>query len=123
MAMISGSDRDLCLLNLFAYTGGATMAASMAGAKEVVHVDSSKGINDWAKENMDLCGLNDNVIRFIVEDAIKFLEREKRRGRKYQAIIMDPPSYGRGPKKEVWKFEDNIMSLLSLVKDDLEADN
>lgn len=122
MDMISGAGRDIRVLNLFAYTGGATMAASMAGAKEVVHVDSSKGINDWAKENMDLCELNDNVIRFIVEDAIKFLEREKRRGRKYQAIIMDPPSYGRGPNKEVWKFEDNLMRLLSLVKDVLDED-
>lgn len=119
---ISNSNKDMRVLNLFAYTGCATMAASFAGAKEVVHVDSSKGINEWAKDNMNLCGLENNTIRFIVDDAIKFLEKEIRRGRKYHAVIMDPPSYGRGPNKEVWKFEDNLKILLNLVKQVLDED-
>ena len=101
-------DDDIKVLNLFAYTGCATMAAAYAGAKEVVHVDASKGMVEWAKDNMRLCGLENNKIRFIVDDVIKFLEREKRRGRTYNAIIMDPPSYGRGPKGEVWRLEDNL---------------
>lgn len=113
---------EMKVLNLFAYTGCATMAASKAGATEVVHVDASKGINDWAKENMNLCKLQDNKIRFITEDVIKFLEREIRRGRKYQGIIMDPPSYGRGPNKEVWKFENDFPNLLSKVKEVLDED-
>lgn len=103
---------DMRVLNLFAYTGCATMAASHAGATEVVHVDASKGMVDWAKENMRLCGLENNKIRFIVDDVIKFLEREKRRGRTYHGIIMDPPSYGRGPNGEVWRLEDNLKELL-----------
>ena len=107
---------DMRVLNLFAYTGCATMAASYAGAKEVVHVDSSKGMIDWAKENMKLCHLENKTIRFILDDVIKFLDREIRRGRKYHAIIMDPPSYGRGPNKEVWKLEDNIQELLDKTK-------
>lgn len=107
---------EMKVLNLFAYTGCATMAASSAGADEVVHVDASKGINEWAKENMKLCHLENNKIRFITEDTIKFLEREQRRGRKYEGIIMDPPSYGRGPNKEVWKFEDDFSNLLDNVK-------
>ncbi len=119
---ISNSNKDMRVLNLFAYTGCATMAASFSGAKEVVHVDSSKGINEWAKDNMNLCGLENNTIRFIVDDAIKFLEKEIRRGRKYHAVIMDPPSYGRGPNKEVWKFEDNLKILLNLVKQVLDDD-
>ena len=110
------NNKDFRVLNLFAYTGCATMAASSAGAKEVVHVDSSKGIIDWAKENMKLCNLENNTIRFIQEDVIKFLNREIRRGRTYHAIIMDPPSYGRGPNKEVWRFEDNIAELLNKTK-------
>lgn len=110
---IENSDiEDFRVLNLFAYTGCATMAASSAGAKEVVHVDSSKGMIDWAKENMKLCNLENNTIRFIQEDVIKFLDREIRRGRTYHAIIMDPPSYGRGPNKEVWRLEDNLQELL-----------
>ena len=113
---------EMKVLNLFAYTGCATMAASSAGATEVVHVDASKGINEWAKENMKLCHLENNKIRFITEDTIKFLEREERRGRKYDAIIMDPPSYGRGPNKEVWKFENDFPNLLSKVKDVLDED-
>ena len=108
------------VLNLFAYTGCATMVASFAGASEVVHVDASKGMIEWAKENMHLCGLDDHKIRFIVDDVIKFLEREKRRGRTYQGIIMDPPSYGRGPKGEVWRLEDNLQELLDKVKDVLD---
>ena len=113
---------EMHVLNLFAYTGCATMAASSAGATEVVHVDASKGINEWAKENMRLCHLEDNTIRFITEDVIKFLEREIRRGRKYQGIIMDPPSYGRGPNKEVWKFENDFPTLLSKVKEVMDVD-
>ena len=96
------------------------MAAASCNVDEVVHVDASKGINDWAKENMQLCKLENKKIRFITEDAIKFLEREKRRGRTYHAIIMDPPSYGRGPNKEVWRLEDNLKELLLKVKDVLD---
>ena len=114
------NNNEFRVLNLFAYTGCATMAASSAGAKEVVHVDSSKGMIDWAKENMKLSKLENNTIRFIQEDVIKFLEKEKRRGRTYHAIIMDPPSYGRGPNKEVWRFEDNIQELLNKAKDVLD---
>ena len=112
--------QDFKVLNLFAYTGCATMAASSAGASEVVHVDSSKGMIDWAKENMHLSHLENNKIRFIQDDVIKFLEKEKRRGRTYHGIIMDPPSYGRGPNKEVWRFEDNIQELLNKAKDILD---
>ena len=110
------------LLNLFAYTGCASMAASYAGASEVVHVDSSRGMVEWAKENRDLCGLTNNKIRFIVDDVIKFLEREKRRGRTYHGIIMDPPSYGRGPSGEVWRLEDNLSELLNKAKAVLDDD-
>lgn len=113
---------EMHVLNLFAYTGCATMSASKAGATEVVHVDASKGMNEWAKENMHLCHLEDRTIRFITEDVIKFIEREARRGRKYQGIIMDPPSYGRGPNKEVWKFENDFPTLLEKVKDILDDD-
>ncbi len=115
-------NKEFRVLNIFAYTGCATMAASSAGAKEVVHVDSSKGIIDWAKENMKLCHLENNTIRYIQEDALKFLDREIRRGRTYHAIIMDPPSYGRGPNKEVWRFEDNIYELLDKAKKLLDKD-
>jgi len=107
---------EIRILNLFAYTGCATMASSSAGAHEVVHVDSSKGMIDWAKENMRLSHLENNKIRFIQEDCLKFLDREARRNRTYHGIIMDPPSYGRGPNKEVWRFEDNISELLEKVK-------
>ena len=103
--------RSVKVLNLFAYTGAATMACSKAGA-DVVHVDASKGMTMWAKENRDLCGLSSNNIRFIVDDCLKFVEREYRRGHKYDGIVMDPPSYGRGPNKEVWKFEKNMAVLL-----------
>ena len=114
--------KDASILNLFAYTGAATMAASKAGAKEVVHLDASKGINEWAKENMKLSGLQDRTIRFMVDDALKFTAREIRRERKYDGIIMDPPSYGRGPDNELFRFEDKINPLiencLQLLSDD-----
>lgn len=100
------------VLNLFAYTGGATVAAASAGAN-VVHVDAAKGMVQWAKENAALSGLKDAPIRYIVDDCIKFVDREIRRGHKYDGIIMDPPSYGRGPKGEIWKFEDELYGLLS----------
>lgn len=116
----TSKNKEFRVLNLFAYTGCATMAASSAGASEVVHVDSSKGMIDWAKENMHLSHLENNKIRFIQDDVIKFLEKEKRRGRTYHGIIMDPPSYGRGPNKEVWRFEDNIQELLLKAKDVLD---
>jgi 23S rRNA (cytosine1962-C5)-methyltransferase len=109
---IRDANRPIKVLNLFAYTGGATMACSYAGA-EVVHVDAAKGMVEWAKENMKLSKLENNKIRFIIDDCLKFVERESRRGNKYDAIIMDPPSYGRGPDGEVWKFEDNIYGLVS----------
>ena len=112
MNKIRNANRPIKVLNLFAYTGGATMACSKAGAKEVVHVDASKGMNEWAKENMRLCGLENNYIRFIVDDCLKFVEREARRGNKYDAIVMDPPSYGRGPNGEMWKFEHNLDKLI-----------
>lgn len=106
--------REVNVLNLFSYTGAASMACAKAGAK-VVQVDSSRGMTEWAKENMHLCGLDDASIRFIVDDVIKFVQREYRRGHKYDGIVMDPPSYGRGPNKEVWKFEKNMTFLLEEV--------
>ncbi len=111
MDKINGK-KNIKVLNLFAYTGCATMACSKAGA-EVVHVDASKGMVEWAKENMKLSNLENNKIRFIVDDCLKFVEREARRGNKYDAIIMDPPSYGRGPNNEVWKFEDSLYTLIN----------
>lgn len=105
--------RQVKVLNLFAYTGGATLAAAKAGAA-VTHVDASKGMVTWAKENAKASGLGDMPIRYIVDDCIKFVEREIRRGNKYDAIIMDPPSYGRGPKGEVWKIEDCIHPFIKL---------
>ena len=119
---IRKANRPIKVLNLFAYTGGATMACSYAGASEVVHVDAAKGMNEWAKDNMKLSNLENNTIRFIVDDCLKFVEREKRRGNKYDAIIMDPPSYGRGPNGEVWKFEDNIYNLITACEEIL-SDN
>ena len=108
---ISSSNRKIKVLNLFAYTGGATVASAYAGA-EVVHVDAAKGMVNWAKENAASSGLKDAPIRYIVDDCVKFVEREIRRGNKYDAIIMDPPTYGRGPKGEVWRFEDELFSLI-----------
>lgn len=110
-SLISGK-KDIKVLNLFGYTGAASMVASYAGASEVVHVDASKGINEWAKHNMNICKLNDHTIRFIADDALKFTAREIRRGRKYDGIIMDPPSYGRGPDNELFKFEEKINPLI-----------
>jgi 23S rRNA (cytosine1962-C5)-methyltransferase len=112
MDKISTCGRKVKVLNLFAYTGGATIAASFAGASEVVHVDASQGMNEWAKENAKLTGIEDNKIRYICDDCLKFVEREYRRGNKYDAIIMDPPTYGRGPSKELWKFEDSMNELI-----------
>lgn len=104
-------DQPVKVLNLFAYTGGATLAAAAAGA-EVTHVDASKGMVTWARENAVSSGLGDAHIRWLVDDCRKFVEREGRRGHHYDAIIMDPPSYGRGPKGEIWKMEDHIYSLI-----------
>ena len=111
MEKIKNSGRKIKVLNLFAYTGCATMACSKAGA-DVVHVDASKGMIEWAKENMHLSHLENNSIRFICDDCLKFVQREYRRGNKYDAIIMDPPSYGKGPNGEVWKFEDSLYILI-----------
>ncbi len=106
-------DRQVKVLNLFAYTGGATLAAAKAGAA-VTHVDASKGMVTWAKENAEASGLGQAPIRYIVDDCVKFVEREIRRENRYDAVIMDPPSYGRGPKGEIWKIEDSIFPFLQL---------
>lgn len=111
---IKGAKRDISVINLFAYTGGATLACASAGAS-VCHVDASKGMVAWARENAALSGLSDAPVRYIVDDCKKFLEREIRRGRKYDGLIMDPPSYGRGPSGEVWKLEDGIDELIGLA--------
>lgn len=113
--------KSVKVLNLFAYTGCASCALLKAGA-EVVHVDSSKGMIQWAKENVKSSGLQDRPIRFIVDDCVKFVEREIRRGNKYSAIIMDPPSYGRGSNKEVWDIEKDLFKLVSLCKELLTDD-
>lgn len=105
--------RSVKVLNLFAYTGGATLSAAAAGAN-VTHVDASKGMVGWAKENAASSGLADAPIRWLVDDCVKFVEREIRRGNKYDAIIMDPPSYGRGPKGEIWKIEESIFPFINL---------
>ena len=110
---IKSANKEIKVLNLFAYTGGATVACLSAGAS-VCHVDSSKGMVSWAKENVTSSGLQDRKVRYIVDDVVKFVNREIRRGNKYDAIIMDPPSYGRGTNGEVWKFEDNIYDLVEL---------
>ncbi len=112
--LIENADRKISVLNLFAYTGGATVAAAKAGAS-VCHVDAAQGMVQAAKENARLSGLESAPIRYIVDDCKKFVEREIRRGRKYDAIIMDPPSYGRGPTGEVWKIEENIDELVTLT--------
>lgn len=100
------------ILNLFAYTGGATCALAAAGA-QVTHVDAAKGMVAWAKENLSACGLSDAPVRFIVDDALKFVLREQRRGKTYDGILMDPPSYGRGPNGEMWKMEDDLYPLVA----------
>lgn len=113
ISKIKNVKRPIKVLNLFAYTGGASVACLYAGAS-VCHVDSSKGMVSWAKENVTSSGLQDRPIRYIVDDVVKFVNREIRRGNKYDAIIMDPPSYGRGASGEVWQFENNISDLISL---------
>ena len=110
---IKKANRPVKVLNLFAYTGGATIAAAAAGAN-VTHVDASKGMVTWAKENAKSSNLEDAPIRWLVDDCVKFVEREIRRGNKYDGIIMDPPSYGRGPKGEIWKIEDSIHDFIKL---------
>ena len=113
-ARTGNPDRQIKVLNLFAYTGGATLAAAKAGA-HVTHVDASKGMVTWAKENAAASGLSEAPIRWLVDDCVKFVERELRRGNTYDGIIMDPPSYGRGPKGEIWKIEENIYPFITLA--------
>ncbi|MBR6657849.1 MAG: class I SAM-dependent methyltransferase [Oscillospiraceae bacterium] len=113
--------RDIRVLNLFAYTGGATVAAASAGAS-VCHVDAAKGMVHWARENAELSSLNEKPVRWIVDDCKKFVEREIRRGSKYDAVILDPPSYGRGPGGEIWKLEEHVYELVSLVAEVLTDD-
>jgi 23S rRNA (cytosine1962-C5)-methyltransferase len=110
--LIENANREISVLNLFAYTGGATVACLSAGAS-VTHVDASKGMVQWAKENAAVSGLADCNVRWLVDDCLKFVKREIRRGKKYDAIIMDPPSYGRGPNGEVWKLEQQLTELLT----------
>ncbi len=112
--LIQRAGRPVNVLNLFAYTGGATIACAAAGAS-VCHVDAARGMVQWARSNAKSSGLEDRPIRWIVDDCAKFVEREIRRGRKYDAIIMDPPSYGRGPSGEVWKLEENLYPFVELV--------
>lgn len=118
---IRNANRPVKVLNLFAYTGGATLAAASAGAS-VTHVDASKGMVTWAKENAAASGLSDAPIRWLVDDCVKFVEREIRRGNKYDGIIMDPPSYGRGPKGEIWKIEESIYPFVELCAQLLSDD-
>ena len=113
--LIKSANRPIKVLNLFGYTGGATVACTYAGA-EVTHVDASKGMVDRCKQNIKLSGLADKPIRYIVDDCAKFVEREIRRGKTYDAIIMDPPSYGRGPSGEMWKIENNLYDFVKLCK-------
>ncbi len=108
---IRSAGREIRVLNLFAYTGGATLACAAAGAK-VTHVDASRGMVQWAQENAVESGLRDRPVRYLVDDCVKFVQREARRGNRYDAIVLDPPSYGRGPGGEIWKLEDNIHALL-----------
>ncbi|ALS27850.1 class I SAM-dependent methyltransferase [Paenibacillus cisolokensis] len=120
MDKIRNAGRPIRLLNLFAYTGGATVAAAAAGA-EVCHVDAAKGMVQWAKDNVRLSGLESRPVRFITDDVFKFVQREQRRGNKYDALIMDPPSYGRGPGGEMWKLEQSLypflQSCMSIISD------
>ena len=118
---IRKAKRPVKVLNLFAYTGGATLAAAAAGAS-VTHVDASKGMVNWAKENAQLSGLREKPIRWLVDDCVKFVEREIRRGNHYDGIIMDPPSYGRGPKGEIWKIEEKIYPFIELCTKILSDD-
>jgi 23S rRNA (cytosine1962-C5)-methyltransferase len=117
----NSNKKEVKVLNLFAYTGGASVACLKAGAS-VVHVDSSRGMVDWAKENVQSSGMVDRPIRFIVDDVVKFVKREIRRGNKYDAIVMDPPSYGRGSNGEVWDIEKDLFELVTLCLDILADD-
>lgn len=119
--IIRKADRPVKVLNLFAYTGGATLSAAKAGAA-VTHVDASKGMVNWAKENAAASGLKDAPIRYLVDDCVKLVEREIRRGNTYDGIIMDPPSYGRGPKGEIWKIEESIYPFITLASKLLAKD-
>lgn len=119
--LIKKSNRKISVINLFAYTGGATLACAKAGAS-VCHVDGSKAAVVWARENALLSGLEDSPIRWMIEDVVTFLKREIKRGNKYDAIIMDPPSFGHGPKDELWKIEDDFLLLMSLCKELLSND-
>ncbi len=121
MEQIKKAGRPIQVLNLFAYTGGATLAAAAAGAS-VCHVDAAKGMVSWARENAKSSGLEDAPIRWIIDDCAKFVEREIKRGRRYDAIIMDPPSYGRGPSGEIWKLEKDLYPFLQLVTGVLSDD-
>ncbi len=121
MEQIKNAGRHVNVLNLFAYTGGATLAAAAAGAS-VCHVDAAKGMVAWARENARSSGLEDAPIRWIIDDCAKFVEREIKRGRKYDAVIMDPPSYGRGPSGEIWKLEKDLYPFLQLVTGVLSDD-
>ena len=118
---ITESKKEISVLNLFAYTGGASVACLKAGAS-VVHVDSSRGMVEWAKENVKSSNLEDRPIRFLVDDVLKFVKREIRRGHKYDAIVLDPPSYGRGANGEVWDIEKNLFELVKLCKEILADD-
>lgn len=120
--IIAGAKRPVKVLNLFAYTGGATLSAAAAGAS-VTHVDASKGMVNWAKENAAASGLEEAPIRWLVDDCAKFVEREIRRGNKYDGIIMDPPSYGRGPKGEIWKIEESIWPFVEMTTKLLSNDS
>ncbi len=120
-SLIREAKKPVSVLNLFAYTGGATLAAAKAGAR-VTHVDASKGMVTWAKENAAASGLGDAPIRWLVDDCVKFVEREIRRGNTYDAIIMDPPSYGRGPKGEIWKIEESIFPFIEQTAKILSKD-
>jgi len=121
MNKIKEANREIKVLNLFAYTGGASVACLKAGAS-VVHVDSSRGMVDWAKENVISSGLEDRPIRYLVDDVVKFVKREIRRGNKYDAIVMDPPSYGRGSNGEVWDIEKDLYNLIELCMEILSDD-
>ncbi|MBQ3970105.1 MAG: class I SAM-dependent methyltransferase, partial [Clostridia bacterium] len=121
MNKIRAEKRQLNVLNLFAYTGGATLACLKAGAK-ICHVDASKGMVTWAKENASLSGVADRPVRWIVDDCVKFVQREIRRGNKYDGIIMDPPSYGRGPNGEIWKLEEQLFPLVEICSQVLSDD-
>ena len=119
---IKSSKKPVKVLNLFAYTGGATVAAAYGGAEEVCHVDAAKGMVNWAKENIESSNLSHKKVRYIVDDVIKFVEKEIRRGKKYDAIIMDPPSYGRGPSGEIWKIEEELYKFINLCTKVLSDD-